>query len=509
MYSKGKLTRDFSQNTKKILTGTWNLSQKFPVIGLVANKVLLYRIKPDGTRWYIYIPSEELERAAHTMNGKKINWNHEEGSRELGTAQNCFYEDNQLKGELDVTDPDYIRWVEEQKKQNLVPNVSPEFENETRSIIDVEDGFIELCYDLNFLGIALTPRGVCKPSDGCGIPLKEFTEENMELADSFWLNHCNLLMKEMGYNLNIEIFDESGICVDPCTFKEFAEWDTAYVNDLPDSAFALVLSGGKKDEEGKTVPRSLRKLPYKDASGKVDLPHLRNALARAPQMSVSADLKEKAIALLRRVAAKFLPTYKKEETKEGSNEEDKKMTEECGEKKELSEQQIAAVVDEKLKPVLEAQEKLMSFLSKFEPPKKEEKPKELSVEEQVRKAMAEQLAENMERQELLKKFANIGIKGIETLSLEALKKLEIEPEAHVPNATRKTMFTNDEGKTKEFKDLSEAEKDALSYIAVRQQRGIPVDTVKVMSYIDENPKKNLYDLGWWRPPITEPQGVNT
>jgi len=62
------------------------------------------------------------------------------------------------------------------------------------------------------------------------------------------------------------------------------EWSRKYVNDLPDSAFAWIEPGGKKDETGKTVPRSLRHLPYKDATGKVDLPHVRNALARINQV---------------------------------------------------------------------------------------------------------------------------------------------------------------------------------------------------------------------------------
>ena len=62
-----------------------------------------------------------------------------------------------------------------------------------------------------------------------------------------------------------------------------ATWDTAYINNLPDSSFAYIESGGTKDGDGKTVPRSLRHFPYKDDSGAVDLPHLRNALARAPQ----------------------------------------------------------------------------------------------------------------------------------------------------------------------------------------------------------------------------------
>ena len=83
-----------------------------------------------------------------------------------------------------------------------------------------------------------------------------------------------------------------------------AEWTTAYINDLPDSSFAVVEPGGKKDAQGKTTPRSLRHFPYKDASGKVDLPHLRNALARLPQSKLSAELKAKAKRVLEAAAKK-------------------------------------------------------------------------------------------------------------------------------------------------------------------------------------------------------------
>jgi hypothetical protein len=64
---------------------------------------------------------------------------------------------------------------------------------------------------------------------------------------------------------------------------QFAEWSTKEKNDLPDSSFAYIEKGGTKDSDGKTTPRSLRHLPYKDADGKVDLPHTRNALARLDQ----------------------------------------------------------------------------------------------------------------------------------------------------------------------------------------------------------------------------------
>jgi len=63
-----------------------------------------------------------------------------------------------------------------------------------------------------------------------------------------------------------------------------AEWTTEYINDLPDSSFAVIGAGGEKDEQGKTMPRTLRHLPHHNVDGGLDLPHLRNALARMNQI---------------------------------------------------------------------------------------------------------------------------------------------------------------------------------------------------------------------------------
>jgi len=68
-----------------------------------------------------------------------------------------------------------------------------------------------------------------------------------------------------------------------------AEWDTEYINNLPDEALAYIEPGGTKDEQGKTVPRSLRHLPYKNAQGNLDADHVRNALARLDQIQISAE----------------------------------------------------------------------------------------------------------------------------------------------------------------------------------------------------------------------------
>jgi len=73
-----------------------------------------------------------------------------------------------------------------------------------------------------------------------------------------------------------------------------ATWSRKFINDLPDSSFLYIESGGEKDDGGKTAPRSLRMFPYKDSAGKVDLPHLRNALARIPQSNrIDAATKER------------------------------------------------------------------------------------------------------------------------------------------------------------------------------------------------------------------------
>lgn len=69
----------------------------------------------------------------------------------------------------------------------------------------------------------------------------------------------------------------------------------AEINDLPDDAFAYIEPGGGKDDDGKTIPRSLRHFPIHDAA------HVRNALARAPQ----SPFGEKAMPKIRKAAEKY------------------------------------------------------------------------------------------------------------------------------------------------------------------------------------------------------------
>lgn len=94
-----------------------------------------------------------------------------------------------------------------------------------------------------------------------------------------------------------------------------AQWSAAEINNLPDAAFAVILPGGKKDASGKTTPRSLRMLPHHSSgvksgaeNGSVDLPHLRNALARLEQSKMPAGDKSKARAHLMAHAKELLPS---------------------------------------------------------------------------------------------------------------------------------------------------------------------------------------------------------
>ena len=68
------------------------------------------------------------------------------------------------------------------------------------------------------------------------------------------------------------------------------------VNNLPDSDFAYISPGGKKDSVGKTTPRSLRHLPIPDAG------HVRNALARLNQTDIPPAAKKEALAKIKRKA---------------------------------------------------------------------------------------------------------------------------------------------------------------------------------------------------------------
>lgn len=94
----------------------------------------------------------------------------------------------------------------------------------------------------------------------------------------------------------------------------------AQVSDLPDSDFAIILPGGEKDDEGKTTPRTLRKLPIPDAE------HVRNALARLDQTSLTQNEKVKAFRKIAKAAKDFEVTVGEKITEQFSGNQRKDTT---------------------------------------------------------------------------------------------------------------------------------------------------------------------------------------
>lgn len=75
-----------------------------------------------------------------------------------------------------------------------------------------------------------------------------------------------------------------------------ADLSTADLNDLPDSAFAYIEPGGKKDDEGKTTPRSLRHFAIHDKA---------HADAAAARIAQGAKFGDKAKAKVEAAQRKF------------------------------------------------------------------------------------------------------------------------------------------------------------------------------------------------------------
>ncbi|MEO0132593.1 MAG: ChaB family protein [candidate division WOR-3 bacterium] len=127
--------------------------------------------------------------------------------------------------------------------------------------------------------------------------LREYYRENGK-----WVKIGKSEDKEQGGNSATDYEEQAIDSNEPLSvLMENRVWSTKYVNDLPDEAFAVILPGGEKDEEGKTKPRSLRYFPHHNKNVKdpddndtVDLPHLRNALARLPQAKIPEEYREKA-----------------------------------------------------------------------------------------------------------------------------------------------------------------------------------------------------------------------
>jgi len=233
-------------------------SDIYEVTAVVSNTLLMHN---NGTG--VFIPDSELERAIDSLNGVFFNYDHKE-DRIIGTVFNARKEDNKAKAYVRVFDKLAREHIKSKLKSGEIPNVSVGLYGDTYSTVKLDDKVIDIMYDIEFVHLSLVEKGACSEKEGCGIGL---SQDDLEVRKT----------------------------------EELREWDRKYINDLPDAAFAYVEPGGKKDDEGKTVPRTLRHLPHHNMNVRnglehdtVDIPHLRNALARLPQTKLPESAKEKA-----------------------------------------------------------------------------------------------------------------------------------------------------------------------------------------------------------------------
>ncbi|MGC8896607.1 MAG: hypothetical protein ACP5LB_07605, partial [Candidatus Bathyarchaeia archaeon] len=100
---------------------------------------------------------------------------------------------------------------------------------------------------------ASAPTGIRESAE----PLKEHGEKMSSLAKQDSVK-CQEGQSDVGKNVKVDTSQNR-------VYERV--WTRKYINDLPNSAFAIILPGGEKDSEGKTVPRSLRKFPHHNAEG--------------------------------------------------------------------------------------------------------------------------------------------------------------------------------------------------------------------------------------------------
>jgi len=232
---------------------------------------------------------EELKKSAETLIGKPLFLDH---VRPLnGSVLGAYYEDGALEYIARVEDEDVLRMIHD----GQIKHASVQFEWKTLE---------------NVNGVA--PRGINYQHLSL---LKDLPPGDPESSVEIWSNIAEGLklqrqLKEVKANTTGTPMDARGkkILAPPnpkkgseTEKKEMGErvlleriWDRAYINDLDDDCFAYIESGGEKDEQRKTTPRSLRHLPFKNRQGNIDLPHLRNALARLPQTKFSDEAKTEA-----------------------------------------------------------------------------------------------------------------------------------------------------------------------------------------------------------------------
>ncbi|HZW58249.1 MAG TPA: hypothetical protein VFF30_18315 [Nitrososphaerales archaeon] len=242
----------------------WPIMKEFENDGTCYYRVIASNADIKNRNGRVYT-SEELSRAAASLSERPLNVNH-------NPKETLHFPENQvLIARFEEGRVECIIQVEDPKIKNLIDSGEINTVSIEGFYLDTSKNKQDTEYptSLHFRALALLTR-----DNVAGDPLAQILKEASDKGSRSAVFVPGLISEQI--------------------ISKESEYSTANINDLPDDAFAYIEPGGAKDEEGKTTPRSLRHLPFKNASGKVDPAHVRNALARLPQTNIPAQAKAAA-----------------------------------------------------------------------------------------------------------------------------------------------------------------------------------------------------------------------
>ena len=263
----------------------WPILKRYEDDGVCFYEVLANHADIKNRNGRIYT-DEQLRMAASSLSERPLNINHDE-KQTLPFPENqvlvARYEDGKVECIIQVAD----RKTNQMIQSGQINSVSIEgmYLDGSRNTSNTE-----YPTSLHFQALALLTIDDI-PGDPNARILREDALRPNEVRIPATIAESILIPKNYG-----DSFTMSQAAV-----KE-ESWSAKDIDNLPDDAFAYIEKGGKKDEEGKTVPRSLRHLPYKGPDGKPDAAHVRNALARLPQTQIPDAAKAEANSKLQAAA---------------------------------------------------------------------------------------------------------------------------------------------------------------------------------------------------------------
>lgn len=303
-----------------------------------------------GDQFYhdIWFPVDELARGYLSLSNKPVKLNHTDDIEyEIGYGRDPQFSDGKITIQpVIVPETKHastaLGWMKCRYDAGQVPEVSVEVWVDRKQEI-VGDREVTVARDLEFDGFALVSRGACSPESGCGIGMSTFSADT---DTNIWIDPY-LSSSNGDYYAGTTSIYPAWIPLENIDKELEAKWDTTYINSLPNMAFAAVESCANEKKSARHLPHHTSAVKSASEHSSVDIPHLRNALARVNQIKAVCDgtdinrLKSKALKhLINHAKALGVGEYERYSKLLKSLEEQRKMT------KKKVEEQIGPEEDE-------------------------------------------------------------------------------------------------------------------------------------------------------------------